>query len=191
MISEKTAQNSSVNMVMAKVYGMKIHLILSFVVITAVAAHIVIPASPVPFTLQTLAVLLSGAMLGGRNGFYAQLSYIALGALGLPVFASVADGTTGFMSLFGPTGGYLLAFPLGAYVTGKLTEKSSSAFITFAAFIAGEVVIIASGVLYLNTFYIHNISRSFLLGASVFSIWTLSKIVAGTGISALYRRLKK
>src|SRR4051794_7179538 len=77
-----------------------------------------VPFSPVPMTLQPLAVLAVGGLLGPAAGLSALILYIALGALGLPVFAA---GGSGLMHLLGPTGGYLLAFPVAAGVTGALT----------------------------------------------------------------------
>ena len=73
-------------------------------------------------------VLLAGAFLGAKNGAYSQLLYIFLGAIGLPVFAQTADGTMGFARLIGPTGGYLLAFPIAAYLVGVLNRKESKIF---------------------------------------------------------------
>src|SRR5947209_12474071 len=76
-----------------------------------------VPFSPVPFTLQDLAVLLVGITLGSRLGAAALALYLAEGALGLPVF-SPAAGPSGILHLLGPTGGYLLAYPLVAYLAG-------------------------------------------------------------------------
>jgi biotin transporter BioY len=84
--------------------------VLSFSILTAISAQISIPIKPVPFTLQTMIVLLAGAFLGAKNGAYSQLIYICLGAIGLPVFAQTADGTMGLARLIGPTGGYLTSF---------------------------------------------------------------------------------
>ena len=87
--------------------------------IVALSAQIVVPVpfSPVPMTLQPLAVLVVGGVLGGAAGLGALLIYIALGLAGLPVFAG---GGHGVARLLGPTGGYLLAFPVAAWVTGML-----------------------------------------------------------------------
>src|SRR5512135_696659 len=85
--------------------------IVSFAVATAVAARVEIPHQPVPYTLQTMVVLLSGAFLGARNGALSQLLYLCGGAVGLPLFAGGAFGVAPFI---GPTGGYLLAFPAAA-----------------------------------------------------------------------------
>ena len=88
--------------------------------VVALSAQMVVPApfSPVPMTLQPLAVLVVGGLLGGAAGLGALLLYIALGMAGLPVFAA---GGSGVARLIGPTGGYLLAFPIAAWITGLLT----------------------------------------------------------------------
>ena len=87
------------------------------VAVVALSAQVVVPVpfSPVPMTLQPLAVLVVGALLGPAAGCAALLAYLAAGAAGLPVFAA---GGSGVARLVGPTGGYLLAFPVAAAVTG-------------------------------------------------------------------------
>src|SRR5215212_6077561 len=91
--------------------------------LVAVAAQVVVPVplSPVPMTLQPLAVLAVGGLLGAGAGVSALVLYIALGVLGLPVFAG---GGSGLLHLIGPTGGYLLAFPVAAGITGALVRRS-------------------------------------------------------------------
>ena len=91
--------------------------------LVALSAQVVVPVplSPVPMTLQPLAVLVVGGLLGASAGVSALILYIALGALGLPVFAG---GGAGFLHLIGPTGGYLLAFPVAAGVTGALVGNA-------------------------------------------------------------------
>ena len=74
----------------------------------------------VPITLQTFAVLLAGAVLGAQRAFLAVLLYLALGAIGLPVFSGGAAGIAPFM---GPTAGYLIAFPLAAALCGFIVER--------------------------------------------------------------------
>lgn len=85
--------------------------------VTAVAAQIAIPLpfSPVPFTLQVLAVVLSGLLLGPRYGALAMGIYLLVGAVGVPVFAGFKGG---FGIIAGPTGGYLLSYPIAAAVAG-------------------------------------------------------------------------
>jgi biotin transport system substrate-specific component len=120
---------------------------------TALAAQISIPVpgSPVPITGQTFAVLLSGAVLGARHAFLAQILYLAEGAAGLPVFAG---GAAGFLKLAGPTGGYLMAFPVAAAVTGALAQRGwDRRFVTmFVALLAGSAVIFACGLAGLSRF---------------------------------------
>ena len=76
--------------------------------VTAVAAQITVPLFPVPFTLQVLAVILSGLLLGVRHGALAQAAYVLVGAIGVPVFAGF---TGGLGHVFGPTGGTLSPIP--------------------------------------------------------------------------------
>jgi biotin transport system substrate-specific component len=118
-------------------------LVLGAGLVTALAARIAVPLpwSPVPLTGQTFAVLLSGAVLGSRRGALAQALYVAQGALGLPVFAAGAAG------LGGPTTGYLVAFPLAAFVTGALAERGWDRRFptTVAAMLLGSAAIFAGG----------------------------------------------
>src|SRR5215207_932375 len=83
--------------------------------VTAVAAQIAIPLEPVPFTLQVLTVILSGLLLGPRYGALAQAVYVLVGAVGAPIFSGF---TGGLGHVFGPTGGYLISYPLAAAVAG-------------------------------------------------------------------------
>jgi biotin transport system substrate-specific component len=114
--------------------------------LVAVSAQVVVPVpfSPVPMTLQPLAVLAVGGLLGTAAGVSALLLYIAMGALGLPVFAA---GGAGFLHLVGPTGGYLLAFPVAAGVTGALSgQLPRSPLRVLLACALGMVIIHAGGV---------------------------------------------
>jgi len=91
---------------------------------TAVAAQISIPLEPVPFTLQVLAVVLTGLLLGPRYGALAMAVYVLVGAVGVPVFAGFRGGLG---VLFGDTGGYLLAYPLAAAVAGLASRATTNA----------------------------------------------------------------
>ena len=164
------------NVVTSQLFG-----IISFTLLTAVAAQITIPVQPVPFTLQTMMVVLAGAFLGAKNGAYSQLLYLLLGCLGLPVFAQI-PAAFGFMRLFGPTGGYLLSFPIAAYVTGYLLEKNKSYLnVTLTMFLA-NFIIIATGTLFLYTFYVKNLAEAITYGAAIFSIWTVIKVFLSINI---------
>lgn len=104
-----------------------------------------LPGTPVPFTFQVLFVLLAGALLGPRLGAASQFAYVALGAMGAPVFA--AGG--GLAYLLGPTGGYLLAFPAAAFVVGAITGRSGGVVRLALALAAGAAVIHAGGAAWL------------------------------------------
>ncbi len=96
---------------------------LAATLIVALAAHVAMPLpfTPVPFTLQPLAVLAVGLFLGPVDGAAAMLAYLAEGAVGLPVFSSTGPG--GWLQLLSPTGGYLLAYPAVAAICGSLAPR--------------------------------------------------------------------
>ncbi|NLJ86899.1 MAG: biotin transporter BioY [Firmicutes bacterium] len=96
-----------------------------FTTLTATGAYVVLPLpfTPVPFTLQLFFTLLSGLMLGPKNGALSQIVYLALGIVGVPVFAG---GNAGVGALVGPTGGYLVGFVLAAGVVGYLDMRLAS-----------------------------------------------------------------
>ena len=118
-----------------------------FAALTAAVSPIKIPLgfTPVPITLQTVMVLVSGALLGANLGALAQFLYILVGALGLPVFAG---GGSGFGALVGPTSGYLFGFIAAAYVVGKLVEKAKNRkyLQIVIAMLVGTLVIYVFGV---------------------------------------------
>ncbi|MCH7769593.1 MAG: biotin transporter BioY [Bacteroidetes bacterium] len=156
--------------------------ILSFTFLTAVAAQITIPVQPIPFTLQTMMVLLAGALLGAKNGAYSQLIYLSLGAIGLPIFAHTPDGLYGFARLLGPTGGYLLTFPAAAFLVGYLVQKNKNYISVVISMFAGNLFIIISGTLFLNIFYLQNLSDAVTVGAAIFSIWMVVKVFTAASI---------
>jgi biotin transport system substrate-specific component len=172
------------------IYATTAFQVVLFAMLTAVAAQITIPAKPVPFTLQTLMVVLSGALLGARNGAYSQVLYLLLGIIGLPVFAIIPEAGIGIARLFGPTGGYLLAFPAAAYITGYMIEKKKNYIMAAAAMFLGNAIIILSGASYLYTFWLHDVKAAFAAGAVIFSVWTVVKVIAGTSIYAAITRKK-
>ena len=115
-----------------------------FSLLTALAAQIVIPIGPVPITGSTFAVLLTGALLGSRLGAMAMIVYLFEGAAGLPFFYG---GHGGFAHILGPTGGYLIAFPAAAFITGAFAENGwDKRFASaVAAMAVGSIVILLAG----------------------------------------------
>ncbi|OGU76746.1 MAG: hypothetical protein A2V93_06570 [Ignavibacteria bacterium RBG_16_34_14] len=156
--------------------------IFSFSFLTAIAAQFTVPVKPVPFTLQTMAVLLSGAFLGAKRGAVSQLIYLSLGIVGLPVFAQTPEGALGFARLIGPTGGYLLAFPLAAFVAGYLIEINKSYSVVVSSMFIGALLIIFFGTLYLHIFFIKDFNEAVKAGAAIFSIWTVIKVFTAATI---------
>jgi biotin transport system substrate-specific component len=121
-----------------------VSLVFAFSLLVALSAQIVIPIDLVPITGQTFAVLLTGALLGSRMGAAAIIVYLAEGAIGLPFFSG---GRGGLAHLLGPTGGYLVAFPAGAFIAGAFAEHGwDKRFFTAAAAMAiGSIIIMLSG----------------------------------------------
>ena len=154
-----------------------------FSVFTALCAQVSfhIPITPVPITLQTLAVLLTGAALGSRRGALAMLLYLAEGAARLPVFAG---GTGGFVHLIGFTGGYLWSYPFAALVTGLLCERRlDRRLLTSAlAMLPGTLVIYAFGVPWLAVSLHLNLLTAFMLGMVPFIPGDLIKLVIAAAL---------
>lgn len=118
--------------------------VVAFSLLTALAAQVSIPIGPVPITGQTFAVTLTGALLGSRLGAIAMIIYLIEGASGLPFFS---NGGSGIQKFLGPTGGYLVAFPAAAFITGAFAEHGwDKRFLTAAAAMTiGSAVILLAG----------------------------------------------
>ncbi len=152
--------------------------VVAFSLVTAACAQISIhvPFVPVPITGQTFAVLLSGAVLGWRRGFLSQVAYLAEGAAGLPVFA---DGAGSALHLVGPSGGYLLCFPLAAALVGYLVEKgvARSAWKLAGALVSADVLILLAGSTWLHLLFRVPYAQAWLLGFYPFLIADVAKVV--------------
>jgi biotin transport system substrate-specific component len=152
-----------------------------------ISAQIAIPLpfTPVPLTLQTLVVLLGAAFLGARNGVASQISYLALGGLGLPVFAG---GAMGLARLLGPTGGYLLGFVVASYFLGYVLKKENISWPKLIMAMTSAIFIIhflgalrLAGMLHLTT------QKAFLMGSLPFLPGEAIKIMLA---SLIYRGTK-
>lgn len=143
-------RNTIVDSVVPRSVAADVALVAAGAALTAVAAQISIPASPVPFTLQTLVVLLVGASLGSVRGALSLLLYATLGLVGLPVFAPLKDGShaVGIDAVLGATFGFIIGFVAAAFVVGLLAERnwSSHAVKMFVSYAVGSVVIYAFGI---------------------------------------------
>ncbi len=107
---------------------------------------------------------------------------LALGAAGLPVFAHTPEAGIGLARLIGPTGGYLLAFPIAAFLVGYIIEKNQKYITVVLAMFLGSVVIILSGTLFLNFTYLHNFNEAVKAGAAIFSVWMVVKVFAAASV---------
>jgi biotin transport system substrate-specific component len=161
--------------------------------LTAAAAQISIPLpfTDVPFTFQPMVVLIGGLALGPRLGARSQLLYLAAGAMGLPVFAASAALPPGAARLLGPTGGYLMAYPLAAFVTGYLgTRGFDRRYVTsFLAMLAGLAVVFAGGVLWLASLV--GLHAALVAGFYPFVIKDTIKLALAAGVMPVVWKLLK
>jgi biotin transport system substrate-specific component len=151
-------------------------LVVAFSLFIALSAQVSVPLpfTPVPLTMQTFAVLLTGALLGSRLGALALVAYLVEGAAGLPFFRGGGGGWL-YLAL-SPTAGYLLAYPLAAFLTGWLAERGwDKKFLTAAAAIGlGSILILFGGWLGLLRYY--SAEQAFALGVVPFIIGDILKI---------------
>lgn len=163
-----------------------------FAALTAVGAFVKIPIPYVPLTLQTLMVMFAGLVLGSRRGALSQLLYLAIGLLGLPVFAQ--GGGPGYV--LQPSFGFLVGFIPGAYVIGKIVEKE--AIIKFprvlTALVLGQTAIYLVGISYLYfilNFIIHkpiSLSATLTIGLIAFIPGDIVKTIVAAAILVPIRR---
>jgi biotin transport system substrate-specific component len=133
--------------------GVRVLAVLFVTALTAALAQVSFPLAftPVPFTLQPMVVLLGGAALGARLGASSQILYLMLGVAGLPVFAHAPELPQGVLRLLGPSGGYLMAYPFAAFVTGWFAQHGMDRRVgsSILAMSAGLATVFAGGVLWL------------------------------------------
>jgi len=152
--------------------------------VVALCARITIPLmplTPVPLTMQNLGVLLVGLMLGSRRGFAALMLYLVEGMAGLPVFNPTGPG--GAAQLFGITGGFLLVYPLVAFLAGYIFERGTKSFLRAAlAGLLAEIVLFAGGLTWLYIFT-HSLAKAAYLGLYWFLAAEAIKIMLAAGIA--------
>ena len=156
-----------------------------FAALTAIGAQISIPLGEVPITLQVLFVLLSGLILGARLGFMSQAIYVLMGALGLPVFAGFKGGLP---IIYGPTGGYIIAFPLAALMTGFIAMKKENVYGYAIASLSGVLIIYLLGWLRLAFFLGRDFEKAFILGIAPFILVDILKGVVAVLIADRVRK---
>jgi biotin transport system substrate-specific component len=169
--------------------GIRIAAVLFMTVLTAAAAQVSIPLpfTPVPLTLQPMIVLLGGAALGSRLGMASQVLYLLAGLAGLPVFAASPALPQGVLRVLGPTGGYLMAYPLAAFVTGWLAERGfDRRYLTsVVAMVAGLSIIFTCGIVWLAWFAVPvpaGVQRALQLGLYPFVGADLVKVLIASAV---------
>jgi biotin transport system substrate-specific component len=167
----------------------QIALVVGATVFVALCARITIPLmplTPVPLTVQNFGVLLVGLLLGSRKGFAAMMLYLMEGMVGLPVFNPTGPG--GVAQLFGATGGFLLAYPLVAFIAGYLFERGASTFVRAAiAGLLAEVMLFVGGLSWLFIFT-HSLAKAAYFGLYWFVAAEVLKVMFAAGIAARWRR---
>jgi biotin transport system substrate-specific component len=172
LLNERVIRGSAVTNVM---------LVVAASAIIAIAAQIAIsvPFSPVPLTMQPLAVLLVGVILGSKRGAAAAILYLLEGASGAPVFAQLHGGA---VWLAGATAGYLWSYPFAAFVAGWFSEKNWGS--TIAPAVAGMLV--ALGVIYLGGWswlaVLTGARNAFVAGVAPFVIADIVKIAIAAAL---------
>ena len=161
--------------------------------LTAAAAQVSVPLpfTSVPLTFQPMIVLLGGLALGSKLGLASQIVYLAAGLAGLPVFAASATLPPGPLRLLGPTGGYLMAYPVAAFVVGYLAERGlSRRYVTSVlAMLAGLAIIYVCGATWLAFFArvgpqsaAIGVQAALMSGVAPFVLADLVKLLAAAGI---------
>jgi biotin transport system substrate-specific component len=142
--------------------------IVGFAAAVAAASQIAVPLpwTPVPITLQPMLVILAGMLLGPAAGAASMLLYLAAGAAGLPVFTPI--GAPGVARFFGPTGGYLIAYPAAACVAGWLVQRATSVSTRWIAGVVGIAVIYLGGIAQLALLS-GSVARAVQLGITPFA----------------------
>jgi biotin transport system substrate-specific component len=173
--------------------------VLFITVLTIAAAQISVPLpfTAVPFTFQPMIVLLGGLALGSRLGATSQMLYLAAGIAGLPVFAASATLPPGALRLLGPTGGYLMSYPIAAFLVGYLAERGlDRRYVTSVmAMLAGLVVVYMCGALWLGLFArtgsgsaAIGLERAIATGVMPFVLADITKLLfAATVVPGLWR----
>ena len=169
--------------------AVRIASMLFITVLTAAAAQISVPLpfTAVPFTFQPMVVLLGGLALGSRLGLASQILYLAAGVIGLPVFAASVTLPPGLLRLLGPTGGYLMSYPIAAFMVGYLAERGfDRRYLTaFLAMLAGLTVIYAAGAIWLGLFVGRpavGLPTALALGVYPFVVADLLKLLVAASI---------
>lgn len=157
-----------------------------FAALTAILAQISIPLpfTTIPLTLQIVAIGVTGIILGSKCGFISILIYILIGAMGVPVFAGFKGGLS---ALLGPTGGFILGFPIMVWIIGYVKEKFNSPMLTVISLVLGLFIDYITGTILFSLITGNTIINSIMLCVIPFIIVDFIKLglayIVGTTIS--------
>jgi biotin transport system substrate-specific component len=168
----------------------QVALVVGATLFVALCARITIPLmplTPVPLTVQNFGVLVVGLLLGSRRGFAALMVYLVEGMAGLPVFSPIGPG--GVAQLFGPTGGFLLAYPFVAFVAGYVFERGARSFARAAVSgILAEIMLFLGGLSWLYVLT-HSLARAAYFGLYWFIAAEVMKVMFAAAIATRWHRL--
>lgn len=166
-------------------------IVVSASLFVALCARVTVPLpfTPVPLTMQDFGVLLVGLTLGSRRGFAALALYLAEGAAGLPVFNPLGPG--GIAQLLGPTGGFLMMYPLVAGLAGWIVERGRATFARAAAAgVVAEMVLFAGGIGWL-AILTHSFAQAIRFGLYWFVFAQVIKVMFAAALAVRVRRTAK
>lgn len=164
------------------------------VALITISAKIQVPLwpNPTPVTLQTLVIFALASAYGSRLAVATILSYMIIGALGMPVFAGTPAKGIGLLYMAGPTGGYLAGFVIMAYITGLAADYgwSRSPFKIGSAMVIGEIIMLTIGALWMG--YLFGADKIIAWGVGPFIVTDFIKLViAACIVPAIWGLLKK
>src|SRR5438477_4869318 len=169
-------------------WAKQVALVVGASLFVALCAHVTVPLpfTPVPLTLQNCGVLIVGLLLGSRRGFAVLALYLAEGAAGLPVFNPTGPG--GIAQLMGPTGGFLMVYPLVAGLAGWIMEHGQKSFARAAvAGLLADLVLFAGGLSWL-AILTHSLAQAVRLGFYWFIFAVVIKVMAAAAVAVRLRR---
>lgn len=159
-----------------------------FVTIAAILSQIAIPLpGGVPITLQTFAVALGGIILGSKKGFIAILVYVLMGAIGLPVFSGFSAGVG---AIVGPTGGFILSFPIMSFIIGLVCERTDNKILIFLGMILALIPNYLVGAIQFSLVTSSGLYNAFLVSVLPFILVDAIKLVLATIIGSMLRNHK-
>ncbi len=169
------------------VLGRHLVVVAALAALTWIGAYIRIPLEPVPITLQTLFVLLAGALAGPGRGSASQGVYVAAGLFGVPLFAGAV---TGLAVVTGPTGGYLAGFVITPLIVGWLLRRRLGFGWSLFVFALGSIVTLTLGVAHLAVFFTHDLRAAVRWGLVPFLVGDAAKSFAAASIYSAYKGLR-